>query len=140
MLVIDASVAITWILEDESHPLADAAFEQAAPGDLVPAHWPTEMANALRSAERSRRIDPADTPARIAALHDLRIVVDDAPWADRVGRALGLARQYGLTVYDAAYLELAFRSGARLVTLDRELQVVLERSEFAHLRFEPGAA
>ena len=37
------------------------------------------------------------------------------------GETAGLARQYGLTVYDAAYLELALRRGATLATTDAAL-------------------
>jgi predicted nucleic acid-binding protein len=56
---------------------------------------------------------------------DASIVLDWALEARRAAaetaRLLALARRHGLTVYDAAYLELALREGLDLATLDTEL-------------------
>jgi predicted nucleic acid-binding protein len=49
-------------------------------------------------------------------------VITDEETARRSGSdTIALARQYGLTIYDAAYLELAMRRGASLATTDRDL-------------------
>lgn len=123
-------------MEDESDATAEAALAQ---GDaiFVPPHWPTETLNALRSAERSGRLAPDVTFVHMRRLGGLQIEVDDAPWVGRLARSLHLSRRYALTVYDAAYLELAERRDIPLATLDGELLAVLARPEFAHLRFDP---
>ena len=54
-------------------------------------------------------------------LRQLPIDVDATEADGRTGRALPLARETGLTVYDASYLELAARFGVPLATLDRRL-------------------
>ena len=140
MLVVDASVVMGWTMPDETSPFADAAFREIESGGLVPSHWPAEVTNALRSAERSGRLDSAGVSTRFRALATLDIEVDDAPWGACLVRALDFSRRLGLTVYDAAYLELAVRREVRLATLDRQLATLLTTPEFAHLRFESKAA
>jgi predicted nucleic acid-binding protein len=69
--------------------------------------------------ERTQRANPeADTESFLHALDQFRIRVDRDP--DQIG-VLGIARSQGLSVYDAAYLELAHRQRLRLATLDRRL-------------------
>lgn len=70
------------------------------------------------------------------ALGEFGFVMDEAPWAERLIRTLDLSRRYDLTVYDAAYPELAERKGVPLATLDRALLAVLAKPEFTVLRFE----
>jgi len=72
-------------------------------------------------AERRKRASQADVAEALGLLNALPILIDGET-AQNAGRdTLALARQYGLTIYDAAYLELAMRRGAALATSDREL-------------------
>jgi predicted nucleic acid-binding protein len=118
-LVVDASVAAGWLLGDEDDPAAEAVLEAlaAAPG-LVPQLWHWEMRNVLLVARRRSRITEEGLRERVAALADLPLETDGAPDLDR---ALALAGAQGLSFYDALYLELAKRAGARLATRDARL-------------------
>ena len=64
------------------------------------------------------RTEP-DTAAFLRALSRLTVSIDRSPGEDRI---LTLARRHRLTVYDAAYLELAQREGVQLATLDETLE------------------
>jgi predicted nucleic acid-binding protein len=74
--------------------------------------------NALLMNERRGRLEPSQTAEILARLARLPIVLDHEPVSDAV---LALARAHRLTVYDAAYLELAYRLDLTLATLDRQL-------------------
>jgi predicted nucleic acid-binding protein len=87
----------------------------------VPALWRLEVANSLTIAVRRGRID---AEFRRAALDDLALLdittdthTDTHAWAE----TLLLADGFRLTMYDAAYLELAHRRGVPLATLDEDL-------------------
>lgn len=122
MIVIDASIALSWCFEDEASEETDAiAARMTETGAIVPGLFKLEMANILLQAERRGRITPAQVAATIALLDELAIPVDGET-ADRAFReTVGLARSHALTSYDAAYLELALRKGAALATRDRKL-------------------
>ena len=117
--VIDASVASSWIFDDESDPFADDVFAivQANYG-LVPQHWHFEVRNALLMAERRGRIDEGTIDAHLNRLSNLHIETDQTPDLDAT---FALARRHLLTFYDALYLELALRHQIPLATLDSAL-------------------
>ena len=118
-MVIDASLATAWLLEDEDLPDAFVPFGTVAQrGALVPQLWHFEIRNALLSAERRGRIEPDQMTERLADLQTLPIRTDHEPDFDV---AMTLARNHNLTFYDALYLELAIRRNARLATLDSAL-------------------
>ena len=122
MLVVDASISLTWCFEDEVTAKTEVIGTRVErEGAIVPGLWRLEVANALLVAERHGRIALPDMQQRLALLASLPIVVDaetdDHAWSD----TLMLAAAEGLTVYDAAYLELAMRQGAELATLDGDL-------------------
>lgn len=88
---------------------------------IVPAHWPVEVANALRMAARRGRISAHDV---LQFLEDLEVLPIRLDTTDRNlvrAKIYPLAEQYDLTTYDAAYLELALREGLALATLDDAL-------------------
>jgi len=117
--VIDASTAVSWVIEDEDDPAASEALTRAAEEDLlVPAIWWFEVRNTLLMNERRKRITRAATTDFLRELRTLPVVVDTLPDEDQL---LSLARRHLLTVYDAAYLELASRSSIPLCTLDGPL-------------------
>lgn len=117
--VIDASIAACWLMPDEQHPAADEAFARLAEDKaLVPGLWWFEIRNVFLTGERRGRIDRAKTSEALGLLAELPIRVDRGV---EDGPLLGLARRHRLTVYDAAYLELALRAGVALASLDAEL-------------------
>jgi predicted nucleic acid-binding protein len=122
-LVIDGSTTIGFLLKDEQSASALKALDAIESGipTFVPAHWCVEVANGLIIAERRRRASQADITEALSLASALPIIEDDqtARWAGSATAAL--TRQYGLTIYDAAYLELAMRRGASLATTDQAL-------------------
>jgi len=117
--VIDASVAASWLLPDENHAGAEAAYTRLRSDyALVPTLWWFEVRNLFVMNERRGRLDAEKTDKALALLGSLPIQQDSEP---EQGAVLRLARQHRLTVYDAAYLELALRENAALATLDAEL-------------------
>jgi predicted nucleic acid-binding protein len=122
-LVIDSSITLSWCFEDERTDVtATLLYRVAETGALVPALWRLEVANGLQVAVRRGRIDVAYRDATIADLRDLAIDVD--PETDRRAwsEILQLADRFRLTLYDAAYLELAQRRQLPLASLDNELR------------------
>jgi predicted nucleic acid-binding protein len=136
--VIDASSVLTWCFEDEGGAEADALIERvAAQGAAVPGLWPLEIANGLMMAERRGRIKPAESASFVAMIEELPIVADEAMGVRALHETMSIAREHGLTAYNAAYLELAMRLGLRLATSDRSLGAAAERSGVALLRSAP---
>jgi predicted nucleic acid-binding protein len=122
-IVIDASVALAWCFPDEASDYADGALlaleDRTA---MVPAIWSVEIANALLVGERRKRIRQPEVRRFIELLKGLSILEDGQPFAVAVSNILPLAREYDLSAYDAAYLDVAVRHGAPLATLDAALQ------------------
>jgi predicted nucleic acid-binding protein len=117
--VVDASITACWALHDEDHPRADLAFARLRTDDaLAPALWWFEVRNILVVSERRKRLTAAETAVFLRDLARLPITIDRAPEESEV---LRLARAHQLSVYDAAYLELAQRNRADLATLDKHL-------------------
>jgi predicted nucleic acid-binding protein len=122
-LVLDASQTLGWYFEDERTQAGDAALDRVTEeGAVVPALWRYEVANGLQTAVRRKRIDAAYRDASLAELRLLPIMIDRAGDGLVWTATLGLADRFGLTVYDAAYLELAHRRGLPLATADRALR------------------
>jgi len=121
-LVIDASVGTGFMLPDEIDPVSIKAFKLLHDGEetWVPAHWATEVANALLYAE-PKRITEALSEELCAAALRLPLHVDGETFQRAFTSTLALAKRHTLTVYDAAYLELAMRKGATLATKDAAL-------------------
>ena len=118
-IVLDNSIILSWCLADESDPIADQAMQYATEQRaVVPAVWWYELRNALVVNERRGRLSAEDTRATLADLKEMRIIIerehDEAVLLD-------MSRQHGLSVYDAAYLEVASRRALPLASLDRKL-------------------
>ncbi len=121
-LVLDASLALSWYFEDERTAAADALLDQVVNGGaVVPALWRLEVANAFQSAVRRRRIERSFRDKALAELALMPITVD--PETDNYAwtSSLQLADRFQITLYDAAYLELAQRRTLPLATLDKAL-------------------
>lgn len=120
--VVDASVALSWIFQDEHSAVSDELLESIAQhGAIVTAIWRLEMANALQMGVRRRRIDPGYRDTALRKLSGLPIEVDSETHANAWTNTLDLAEMHHLTVYDACYLELAVRRKLPLATRDAEL-------------------
>jgi predicted nucleic acid-binding protein len=121
--VLDASMTLSWAFEGESTPFTVSVLKSLERVHaVVPALWPFEVANVLRTAERRGRMDAAAQAAFVERLRLLPIEIEHRPAAWLAQQILPLARTYHLSAYDAAYLELATREGLPLATLDDELR------------------
>ena len=121
--IVDASLTLGWYLKDE----ADRAYNLDvlaglnANDALVPFLWTYEVANGLVMAQRRKRLAEADITTILKSLKTLPITVD-LPDADRVMQLPVLALKYQLTVYDAAYLEMALRLKLPIATKDTAMK------------------
>lgn len=121
-IVIDASIALSWCFEDEASEETDRIGEEVATtGGLVPSLFHLEIGNALLQAERRGRITAASVTQRLELISQLPIEIDPQTAMRATREILALARAEKLTVYDAAYLELAARRGSALATRDQAL-------------------
>lgn len=123
--VLDRSVTMGWVFEDEADTYGDAVFQSLREAEaLVPALWRLEVANALLVAVRRNRLPEAKAVPALDLLNSLRISVDGRPAS--LHGVFAVAKQHGLSVYDAAYLDLAMRSGLPLATKDGKLRAASE--------------
>ena len=118
-LVVDASVVIAWLFDDEEQPRSDRVLKRLGEaGAIVPQLWHLETRNSLFTAERRGRLTASEVNERLDALKVLPIQTDEEP---DLQVAFDLARMHGLSFYDALYVELARRLSAELATLDAGL-------------------
>jgi len=121
--VVDSSVALTWCFAEERTPATAALLDWVSEsGAHAPSLWPLEVLNALLMSEKRKRIDSGKRKELIAQLRTLPIRLDMETCSQAWDYANGLAERHHLTLYDAAYLELAQRLELPLATLDAELR------------------
>jgi predicted nucleic acid-binding protein len=126
--IIDASVVIAWAFK-EQHATAERALARIQAEDaIVPALWWYELRNVLVLGERQGRLTERATARFLRDISRLAITIDSLPDEAQV---LTLARRHRLTVYDAAYLELAEREALPLATLDEELAAAARAEQVA---------
>lgn len=122
-LVIDSSVTLAWLFEEERTPaLIDLLTQVENEGAYAPSLWSLEVANVLQSAVRRGRIDIARRDQCLNSLENLRITIDPNTHAVAWYSTLALSDNHRLTLYDAAYLDLALRERLPLATLDKALR------------------
>ncbi len=122
--VLDASVTLCWLFEDQATSYTDSILERLAGEDeaRAAAIWPFEVANALVTAERRRLITQSDSAAFVEQLGALPVRVERTESEHLLEAVLALARSYRLSVYDASYLDLAMREALPLATMDSALR------------------
>ncbi|HEV3006285.1 MAG TPA: type II toxin-antitoxin system VapC family toxin [Pirellulales bacterium] len=125
--VLDCSLTVAWFFEDEADVYAQAVEDSLpAAAAIVPALWPLEVANALVMGERRKRATEAKVTTFLRLLKALPIVLDDETAGRAWQESIQLARAHQLSVYDAAYLELALRRDLPLATLDDRLKAAAQ--------------
>ena len=123
--VLDNSVSMRWLLQ--SKKTSDQAYSEAVlktlldVDALVPNLWHLEAANVLLGAERRGVVSAGEIERFIYQLEDLPIHIDPLTAHQVFSGTRTLAVAYGLSSYDAAYLELAIREGLPMATLDKRL-------------------
>lgn len=133
-LVLDASSTLSWYFEDERTTAGEALMDRVAvDGAVVPSLWRYEIANAFLNAIRRNRIAAAYRDASLAELRYLPITVDRSGDEMTWTATLALADRFQLSIYDAAYLELAERRALPLATGDRALRAAAQTLELTVL-------
>jgi predicted nucleic acid-binding protein len=126
--VVDCSIAMAWLFNDEATPKTTALLDRLATETaLVPAWWFIEITNVLAMAERKGRITPTQSDAFVADLGKLGVKRDDEAPDRAFTHLLALCRTHRLTSYDAIYLDLAIRRSLPLATLDDDLRRAAKR-------------
>ena len=129
-MVLDASIAIPWVVREQSTPSLDQLFQQGYWGVMtywVPGLWWWECGNVFDGMVRAGRLDDDGATDALRLLRYARPVTDPLPDAETLEQTLRLARTQNLTFYDAAYLELAERRRCPLATLDGALRAAAGR-------------
>jgi predicted nucleic acid-binding protein len=122
--VLDNSVTMRWLFGDGSASDTEYAdhvldlLSEEGTTALVPAIWPLEVGNVITRAEARGMLDAARGTEFVSLLAGMAIQADPESIDQSLEQTLHLARQHGLSTYDAAYLELALRKGLPLATLD----------------------
>ncbi len=121
--VLDCSVTMGWVLEDEKTDYTEAVLDSLAENRaIVPSLWELEVSNVLIVADRQGGISQAQPTHALSLLSSLPILLDPLVPKRMLATVPVLAREHQLSTYDAAYLELALREGAVIATLDRKLE------------------
>jgi predicted nucleic acid-binding protein len=121
--VLDNSVICGWFLENHSTSYADSIIELLRDDRaVVPALWEVQVANVLRTACLRKRMTAEAAQRVIAQIASLPIDVDRHPVPAR--ELLALSLRFGLSSYDAAFLELALRLQLPIATSDKTLRAV----------------
>lgn len=132
--VLDASVAMCWLLGDgtaTARTYAMGVLEAMKAEDnraVVPVVWNLEIANVISKAEQKGLLVEAQSEAFLEMLAGLDIDIDSDTVATALSDTLQIARRYGLSAYDASYMELSLRSGTPLATLDQDLHRAARRA------------
>lgn len=122
-LVLDSSVALAWVYSDETTLAVQDVFTRLSrSGAWVPGLWHLEIANVLQMGVGRKRHSADFRDATLADLTQLPIEVDTETSQRAWGESMDLAERHELTLYDAAYLELAMRRNLPLATLDEDLR------------------
>ena len=131
--VADASVAVAWVHPAQATRQTAAMLEAIADGATleVPALWPLEVANALIVLARRGKLREEERQAALGWLRGLRLRVDHEMASLAFSRLSELAATHQLSVYDAAYLELAQRRGLVLGCKDGPLRTAAKRASIS---------
>ena len=121
-IVVDASVAVKWVLNE---PRTEAALALRDEELIAPALWLAEAANALWRHVRLGELNREQALARLSELEKAPIA--SLAIEPHVAKALQLATEADHPVYDCVYLALALHQRAHVVTDDRRFSAAAAR-------------
>lgn len=133
-VVLDASMTVTWLFDGEHTERSHVVLRRVADeGAIVPSLWRLEVANVLRNAVRRGRCDKGHADHSLLRLERLPIKSDEETFAQAWGATRRLSYEEDLTLYDAAYLELALRAALPLASCDGALVAAAKRRKLVVL-------
>lgn len=121
--VLDASATLPFCFQDEATQASEALLTRMGDGEeaIVPALWPTEVLSSLLRGKRLGRVSAANLTRFLEDLGRFKITVAPGLGVDDLARLQALSERLDLSVYDAAYLDLAMRTNVPLATRDASL-------------------
>jgi len=130
-IVVDASVAVSWLLNDEWNETAEWVLDQMQAGVTVsvPSLWLLEITNMLFNAERRKRIDRKHRDGALERIERLPLTILAAPTLADLRMLRLYAEKHQLTAYDAEYLRVAKEQKFMLASLDRNLLAAAKREK-----------
>lgn len=124
MFVLDASITLSWGFRDEYSDYAQTILESLErTSAIAPALWIAEVSNTLTMGLKRNRI--TEITSFLAGVKPLNIMIDNTN--HQMDELIQFADMYGLTAYDAIYLNLAIVLGLPLATLDKAIKVAAKR-------------
>lgn len=121
-IVVDASVCLKWVFNEEDSDSARQLLKKYEGGTLLlmaPSLWEYEITNALTTAVRRKKISSKKSELF------LQLFMQATPQIISISQHLGIilenAKKYTLSAYDSAYVTLAKESGSTLISSDRQL-------------------
>jgi len=125
-LVVDASVALKWVLPEDDSDLAERLLDSR--GWLhAPAFIFVEVANALWYQMRAGKLRPAEATACMDDLRQAPLIIWDGE--EPLPSTLEWAHRLDHAVYDCAYLALALHLDGAYVTADERFWRKAQRPE-----------
>ena len=122
-VVIDASVALKWVLDEPGKEAADALLEEEL---IAPSLWLLEGANALWRRTQRGEISGEEAKERLSELYNAPVTTTTIE--DDLLAAADLANVLGHPVYDCLYLAMAIRENTYVVTADSRFHAAVDRS------------
>ena len=122
-VVIDASVALKWVLDEPGKEAADALLEEEL---IAPSLWLLEAANALWRRTQRGEINDEEAKERLTELYNAPVATTTIE--DDLLAAADLANVLGHPVYDCLYLAMAIRENTYVVTADSRFHAAVDRS------------
>ena len=119
MIVLDASITVSWLLDEPS--ASDLENVLGTERIIVPSHWTVEVGHAILKALRRNTIRQEQLIGIASDLDGLSISIQPPINVAEIVPLLNLAWEHGLTMYDAAYVQLARNRTAKLATLDKAM-------------------
>jgi predicted nucleic acid-binding protein len=125
LIVVDASLFVGWLLNEPGARANELVWDKLSSETLfVPTHWPNEIANALRRAVRTRRlnVDEIVPIAQRVAVFDIELAAPTP--VETIGALAADALRHQLSVYDLLYVQLAREHRLPLATIDQPMRAV----------------
>jgi predicted nucleic acid-binding protein len=123
-------VAFAWVHPSQANEATNRLLDDVATGAsiVVPALWFSEVSNGLLVLRRRKKLTESDRKSALGTIAKLPVTVDEEAAKAAFGKTAELADQYGLTVYDATYLELAIRRNLPLASRDGALNSAAKKA------------
>lgn len=134
IIVLDNSINTRLLWPDAESPennrYALKVIQQAAAGSVfhVPTIWHYEAAHVAATLVRTGQVSQATAVRYFEQVALLPVTTDTPSHAHAATATFTLSIQFGLSVYDAAYLELVLRVGGALATNDKQLRTATLRA------------